>query len=87
METVAEADDSAGPETSDDAREPLQGRARVVGRQELAAARIMRTLLEMEIGDDQRPCVGLEQRPRGIGEQRRVRDRQARTHVVSRFLK
>jgi len=61
---IAERDHAPRHELRHHGRDPLQGRARVIGRQKLAAERVERSLLEMDIGEDERRLI---RPPQGTG--------------------
>ena len=75
VHAVAERDHGSGIVAVDDLGEPLQGIARVVGRQQLALAREGRALLQVQVGDDQCVLARPVERARHVGAKHLAADR------------
>ena len=75
MEGVAQQDDHVRPQLGGLAFEPAQGLPGVVRRQHLAARRVRRPLLQMQVGDDQGSRRPDPQGPRRPQRHRRSADR------------
>ncbi len=84
MEAVAERDDEARRIARDQLREPGKRRRRVVGRQQHAAPSEARSLLEVEIGDDERALIRPVQHGGRIKNERDSGDRDLHCGIVAK---
>src|SRR4029450_12561382 len=83
MEAAAERNDGARRIAQDETRQPRQGGRGIIWRQQHAAGRKARSLLEMQVGHRQHALLRPEQRPDAIGQHRNTANNNGAVRIPS----